>query len=177
MNASSKVFSLGTIALGAALSSLHAQDKILFIRGGPGTVGFLEGGSDEQGADVFNYLTNNGNHGWGELNAALVAEGFMIEQVAETPVIGLIPTPVPLDTMNLNQYAVIVFGSNNAEYTTAQVDALTTYVQNGGSALFVSDANFGQNWGDAPSSDQHFLDRFGLVMNQDAGDLHRPPQR
>ena len=30
-----------------------------------GTVGFLEGGSDEQGADIFNYATNGGNHGWG----------------------------------------------------------------------------------------------------------------
>jgi F5/8 type C domain/Bacterial Ig domain len=153
----------------AALGSVYSQDKILFIRGGPGTVGFFEGGSDSHAADVFNYSTNNGNHGLGELNAALVAEGFTIEQMMESPVISGVPTPIPLDTMNLNQYKVIVFGSNNAEYTTAQVNALTAYVQNGGSALFFSDANFGQNWGDAPSSDQYFLDRFGLVMNQDGG--------
>jgi len=146
-----------------------APEKVLFIRGGLGTVGFFEGGSDEQGADVFNYTTNAGNHGWGELNAALVAEGFQVEQLSEDPVLEGIPTPVPLDIMDLAQYSVIVFGSNNAEYTGVQVDAFIDYIQNGGAALFVSDANFGQNWGDAPSSDQHFLDRFGLTMNQDTG--------
>ncbi|MEM6885933.1 MAG: discoidin domain-containing protein [Verrucomicrobiota bacterium] len=147
----------------------HAMDKVLFIRGGSGTVGFFEGGSDEQGADVFNYATNNGNHGWGEFASALEAEGFEIEQMSEDPVSGGVPTPVPLDTMNLSQYSVIVFGSNNAEYTTAQVDALVSYIQNGGGALFISDANFGQNWGDAPESDTRFLTRFGLTMNQDLG--------
>jgi hypothetical protein len=151
---------------------VDANDRILFIRGGNGTVGFLEGGSDEQGADISNYATNSGNHGWGELASALAAEGFEVEQLAENPVaagVPKVPTPVPLETMNLSQYAVIVFGSNNAEYTTAQVDAFVAYVQNGGAGLFISDANFGQNWGDAPSSDQAFLSRFGLTMNQDQG--------
>ena len=37
----------------------------------------------------------------------------------------------------------------------------------GGGALFISDANWGRSWGDAPSSDQTFLDRFDLIMNQD----------
>ncbi len=146
-----------------------APKKVLFIRGGVGTVGFFENGSDEHGSDAFNYATNGGNHGWGELNAALVAEGFKVEQLAENPVIAKVPTPIPLDTMNLSQYSVIVFGSNNAEYTPVQVDAFMNYIGAGGSALFVSDANFGQNFGDAPSSDQYFLTRFGLTMNQDGG--------
>ena len=160
------ILALVFLAIGRASAQ---AEKILFIRGGAGTVGFFEGGADEQGADVFNYATNSGNHGWGELNAALVAEGFTIDQMAESPVVDGVPAPVPLDTLDLTQYAVIVFGSNNAEYTTVQVDALMTFIGDGGSALFVSDANFGQNWGDAPSSDQHFLDRFGLTMNQDTG--------
>lgn len=162
------------LLIGLAISlPTQAQQKVLFIRGGSGTVGFFEGGADEQGADINNYATNNGNHGWGELHAALVAEEFEVEQLSEDPVTSgspySIPTPVALDVLDLSQYALVVFGSNNAEYTTAQVDAFMTYIQNGGAGLFVSDANFGQFWGDAPSSDQLFLSRFGLTMNQDLG--------
>ena len=156
---------------GIFASSLSAQ-KILFIKGGTGTVGFFEGGSDEQGADVFDFRTSGGNHSWGEFGSALVAEGFEIEQLAENPTTGndpVVPTPVPLDTLDLAQYAVIVFGSNNAEYTTAQIDAFMSYISGGGAALFISDANFGQDWPDAPTSDQQFFDRFGLTMNQDRG--------
>ena len=98
-----------------------------------------------------------------------MAEGFAPEELTEDPVVGGVPTPVALDTINLSAYSIIVFGSNNAEYSVAQVDALVSYIASGGAALFVSDANFGQNWGDAPSSDQAFLDRFGFVMNQDQG--------
>ena len=162
---------LSILFSGILASSIPAQ-KILFIKGGSGTVGFFEGGSDEQGADVFDFRTSGGNHSWGEFGSALVAEGFEIEQLSEDPTTGgdpVIPTPVPLDTLNLAQYAVIVFGSNNAEYTTVQVDALVSYISGGGAALFISDANFGQNWPDAPTSDQQFLDRFGLTMNQDRG--------
>ncbi len=151
------------------LTPLWAQNKILFIRGGDGTVGFLEGGSNEQGADLFNFATNPGNHGWGELGSALIAEGFTVEQMSENPVVAKVPRPVPLDTLNLSQYAVIVFGSNNADYTDAQKNALVAYVQAGGGVLFVSDGNFGPNWAGAPSSDQKFMGSFGLVMNQDSG--------
>ncbi len=157
------------LPLAGLITTAEAAPKILFIRGGNGTVGFLEGGSNEQSADLFNFTTASGNHSWGELGSALLAEGYEIEQMIEGPVVSSVPTPLPLDTMNLNQYAVIVFGSNNADYTPAQVNALHTYVQNGGSALFVSDGNFGQNWGDAPSSDQSFLTFFGMTMNQDLG--------
>lgn len=153
-----------------SLSVGAAADKILFIRGASGTVGFTEGGSDEQGAGIDNFLTTSNNHGWGELAAALVAEGFELEEIAEGPKDGTgEPSPVPLDEMDLSQYAVIVFGSNNASYTGSQVAAFVTYIENGGGALCVSDANFGQNFGDAPSSDDHFLNPFGLVMNQDTG--------
>ena len=150
-----------------------SQTRALFIRGGAGTVGFFEGGADEQGASIFNKATNGGNHGWGELAAALRAEGFQLEEATEDPVAATspfrTPTPVPLEAMDLSVYDVIVFGSNNAEYVGAQVDALLSYVNDGGAALFISDANFGQFWGDAPSSDQAFLERIGWEMNQDQG--------
>lgn len=164
-------FHLAALTFLGLASSLSADpDKILFIRGAPGTVGFTEGGSDEQGAGIDNFSTNAHNHGWGELAAALRAEGFQTEEIAEGPKDPSgEPSPVPLDKMNLSQYSVIVFGSNNASYTKAQVAAFVTYIENGGGALCISDANFGQNFGDAPSSDDHFLNPFGLVMNQDAG--------
>lgn len=167
----SKLKFLALLACLPCLSPATAvADKILFIRGAPGTVGFTEGGSDEQGAGIDNFLTTSGNHGWGELAAALVAEGFELEEMAEGPKdAGGEPSPVPLDQMDLSQYAVIVLGSNNATYTSAQVDAFVAYIENGGGALCISDANFGQNFGDAPSSDDHFLNPFGLVMNQDSG--------
>ena len=44
-----------------------------------------------------------------------------------------------------------------------------TYVRGGGAALFISDGNFGSSWADAADSDQQFLNRFGLVVNQDNG--------
>ncbi len=165
---------LATFLFGCLAIHLEAAPKILFIRGGAGTVGFFElPRSDEQGASIFNYGTFGGNHSWGELNAALVAEGFSPEEVSENPVAAtspfLTPTPVPLDMLNLSDYQVIVFGSNNATYTAAQINAFKTYIMNGGAALFVSDANFGQNWKNAADGDQQFLTLFGLTMNQDSG--------
>jgi hypothetical protein len=35
--------------------------------------------------------------------------------------------------------------------------------------MFISDANFGSSWRDAPDSDQPFLSRFGLSVQQDNG--------
>ena len=65
---------------------------------------------------------------------------------------------------------MLLFGSNNAACSTASIDAVEKWIrEDGGSALFLSDANFGGSWPDAPDSDQPFLDRFGLVVNQDQG--------
>jgi hypothetical protein len=140
---------------------------VLFIRGGSGTGGFLEGGADEQLSDIHDTSTAPGNHGYAELAALLAAQGFVVEQVVEGPA----PTGLPVDLLaiDLSQYDVVVFGSNNASYPAAAVDWVEAYVCSGGSALFISDANWGSDWGDAPSSDQAFLDRFDLVMNQDSG--------
>ncbi|MGJ8697724.1 MAG: discoidin domain-containing protein [Verrucomicrobiaceae bacterium] len=144
-----------------------AQDHILFIRGGSGTVGFFEGGADEQGASIDNFIDDQTNHGWGELATALEAEGFLLTEISEdTP---SPKSPVPLDTLPLSDYALIVFGSNNAVYTTAQINAFTAYIQQGGAALFIADANFGSNWSDASSSDTQFLAPFGIESNQDQG--------
>ena len=155
-----------------------AGQNVLFVRGADRSGGFLEAsGNDdpsrtEQLADIFNASISGGNHGWAELRMALEAAGFSVTQRTETaetasgPSAGL---PVAFDQLDLGQYDVIVLGSNNAEYTAAQIDAVETWIRTGGGALFISDANFGSDWADAPDSDQQFLDRFGLIMNQDNG--------
>jgi hypothetical protein len=57
-------------------------------------------------------------------------------------------------------------GSNNAHYSLDDVDAVDRYVRLGGSVLMISDANFGNNFSHAPSSDQDFMNRWGVEMNQ-----------
>ena len=164
--------------------------SVLFVRGADRSGGFLEAGNDqgrtEQLADIFNESTSSSNHGWAELRMALEAAQFTVTQVTETAETASGPSagqPVEFDQLDLGQYDVIVLGSNNAEYTQAQVDAVEGWIRAGGGALFISDANFGSDWADAPDSDQQFLDRFGLVMNQDngtyvlrrsSGDFNRP---
>ena len=61
--------------------------RVLFIRGGDRTGGFLEAGNDasrtEHLGDINNFTTGGGNHGWGELRNALVGGGFVVEQITE----------------------------------------------------------------------------------------------
>lgn len=148
---------------GTAANAQH----VLFLRGGAGTGGFLEGGADEQLSDIRDSSRARGNHGWFELAQMLGADGYTLTQRIEGPAGN--NTPVPLADLDLSLYDVIVFASNNAAYAREDIDSVEAYVRGGGAALFISDANWGRNWGDAPSSDQQFLDRFGLVMNQDRG--------
>lgn len=159
---------------------LFAAPVILFVRGALRSGGFLEGTSDatrnQQLADINNTSTAKGNAGWGTLAQTLRNAGFAVEQISESaeanaPTTGLIQgAPVGFEKLNLSRYAMIVFGSNNAKYSTASVDAIVRYINGGGGALFISDANFGSNWRDAADSDQQFLSRFSLVVNQDSAD-------
>ena len=153
--------------------------RVLFVRGADRSGGFLEGRDDasrtEQLADITNESTRRGNHGWFEFAELLRAEGFVVEQViepleADAPPEGQTQgAPVAFETMDLDRYAAIVMGSNNAVYQPAQIDAIERYIRGGGGVLFISDANFGSDWPDASNSDQQFLDRFGWTMQQDQG--------
>lgn len=156
--------------------AVYAQGDILFVRGADRSGGFLEAGNDaertEQLADINNQSTSSGNHGWYELAQTLRGAGYTLTQVTETAENASGPSEgigAAFDTMDLTQYDAIVFGSNNAVYTNAQVDAVENYIRGGGGAIFISDANFGGNWADASDSDQQFLNRFGLIMHQDQG--------
>jgi hypothetical protein len=159
---------LSLTALLAIQARADTPPRVLFIRGGSGTGGLGGGaGADGQLSDIHDTSTAAGNHGFAELAALLAAQGFVVEQVVEGPAPrGL---PVNLQAIDLSHYDVLVFGSNNASYLAGAVAWVVPYVCSGGSALFISDANWGSDWGDAPSSDQAFLDAFDLVMNQDAG--------
>jgi hypothetical protein len=176
------VFATGGIGSGGVAPTAAAQvnrvrdaaPRVLFVRGATRSGGFLDGGDDAardaQLADIDDESTLSGNHGWGQLRALLESEGFVPEQVAESaeaPQGGVDGVPVPLASLALDDYAALVFGSNNASYPATAVQALRAFVQDGGGALFVSDANFGSDWSDAPSSDQAFLTEFGLVQHQD----------
>ncbi|MEL7238647.1 MAG: dockerin type I domain-containing protein, partial [Planctomycetota bacterium] len=162
---------------GSALGT--TPERVLFIRGADRSGGFLEAGNDEdrteQLADINNFNTNGGNHGWGTFADTLRDHGYDVTQITETVETGAPPTGptegvhVDLETLDLLQYEVVVFGSNNATYDQAALDAYEDYVRRGGATLFISDANFGGNWGDAPTSDQPFLDLVGWTMNQDQG--------
>ncbi|MDF1862091.1 MAG: PQQ-dependent sugar dehydrogenase [Verrucomicrobiales bacterium] len=150
--------------------------KVLFVRGADRSGGFLEGSNDAQRTehlgDINNTTAGGGNHGWGELAATLRNEGFLVEQIAETAENSNGASQgihIDFENLNLDQYRVIVFGSNNAVYDAAAINAIDDYVRGGGATLFISDANFGGDWADASNSDQQFLDRFGLIMNQDQG--------
>jgi len=157
---------------------LYASNTILFIRGAVRSGGFLEASDadarNRELADINDTSTANLNAGWGTLAETLRDAGFVVEQMiepkgADAPPSGFVDgKPIRFELLDLTKYAAIVFGSNNARYPKVSVDAIENYIRGGGGALFISDANFGSNWADAPTSDQQFLNRFGLTMNQDA---------
>jgi hypothetical protein len=160
--------------------TLMAGPTILFIRGATRSGGFLEAANDAQRtehlADITNTSTAAGNHGWATLAATLRGAGFTVEQMAE-PLEAGAPAKgqttgraIRFETLDLTKYDAIIFGSNNAAYPRESVDAIQKYVQTtGGGAMFISDANFGSSWRDAPDSDMRFLPRFGLSVQQDNG--------
>ncbi|MEM8709555.1 MAG: hypothetical protein AAGG01_01270 [Planctomycetota bacterium] len=150
------------VLTGLCLGAPQAN-RVVFVRGAPGTGGFLGGGSDEQLSDVGNFSTNGGNHGFGQLALLLEGEGFTVEQIIESTT----GAPVNFDALDLATVSVLVLGSNNQTYSDADVELVKEFVFQGGGLLVISDANWGSDWDRAPSSDQVFLDPFGLVMNQD----------
>lgn len=140
-------------------------DRVLVVRGAPGTGGFLEGGSDDQLSDIGDPSTAAGNHGWATLAARLEDRGYVVDQVVE----GDGGQPADLSPAVLGEVDVLVLGSNNAAYDPTSVDSVVDWVRSGGGLLVISDANWGTSWADAPQSDQPFLDPFDLRVNQDNG--------
>lgn len=149
---------------------------------------------DPTGPVFTNNSTGGGNHSWFELATLLTANGYSVEQTTESVEPGAAATGptngvgvtfgigfqsatfADLNANNgitqsrtLSDYDVVVFGSNNAVYLPSQIDAVDSYIRGGGGAVFISDANFGSVRGDAQKSDQQFLGRFGVLVNEDRG--------
>lgn len=141
--------------------------SILFVRGAHASGGATEGGTPaqrtEQLGDIFNNATNKGNHGYGTLRALLSFDGFTPTQMIESS------TAITL--AQLLKHRIVVFGSNNKVYSSKEVQAFHGYIDRGGSALFISDANWGLTWEKAPASDNQFLARYGALVYQDSGHL------
>jgi hypothetical protein len=181
------------VAASATAAWGETTSRVLFIRGADRSGGATEAQNDagrtEQLGDITNQSTQNGNHGWFEFATLLETNGFVVEQAIEPlaandPATGQTSgAPLNLEgnfavtntlgvspgtNRGLADYDVVIFGSNNAAYGQAQIDAVENYIRGGGGALFISDTNFGSDGGDAPISDQNFLDRFGVRVHRDA---------
>jgi hypothetical protein len=141
--------------------------RMLYIRGGSGTGGFVEDYADDQLCDISDVSTRVYNHGYGELARLLEGDGFSIEERIEGPA----DHNTPVDLSDLDDFDVVFFASNNAMYSAEDAERVRHFVDGGGGALFASDGNWGLYWDKAPSSDQTFLTQFGLIMNQDGGGL------
>jgi hypothetical protein len=155
------------LAAAAAAQVDPAGRSILFVRGADGTGGLGSGTFQQRTAhlsDVFDLSTAPGNHGFGQLRNLLVADGFQVSQVIESS--------APLTLAQLMPHRIVVMGSNNKTYSPAEVADFHAYIDAGGSALFVSDANWGPVWGAAPISDNQFLARYGVEVYQDNGSVH-----
>jgi hypothetical protein len=174
-----RLLAAAPVEVRADVEPVETKGTILFIRGAERSGGFLEADNDfertEQLADITNDQTFNGNHGWGALADTLEGHGYTLVQIEEplepnAPATGQ-TTGAALDlaSLDLLQYEAVVFGSNNARYDAEHVAVVEDYVRRGGGVLFISDANFGSDWDDAPTSDQPFLDVLGWTMQQDQG--------
>ncbi|MEO6095340.1 MAG: hypothetical protein ABIW76_06575 [Fibrobacteria bacterium] len=169
-----------TFLTGMLLTSLYAQNTsnpiVLNIRGGENTGGLATGNNNEL-SSFSDYSKAELNRGWGEFADLLTKTGFDPQEIREgklktgCEVQISIPCSDPIDFagMDLAKYSVIIMGSNNSRYDKSAVDAVMRYIEQGGGILFMSDGNFGRDYRAAPWSDQPFLDRFGLIMDQDNG--------
>jgi len=173
----SKLVLLFFVLLCSPISAAEQGPSILFVIGGEGTGGGPECGGKlgtnidcktEQLASIHNDQTFSRNHGWAEMATVLREDGFVLQEITEGPWDAM--APVRFSQLDLSVYDAIVMGSNNvAEYPKEDIDALEIYLREGGSVMFISDANFGPRNTSAMISDQQFLNRFGLLVNRDSG--------
>ncbi len=154
------------VRTGGASAEDPQPQRVLFVRGGPGSVGFLEGGADENASDVANLSSVGGTHGFGALAGLLTANGYGVTQWVEGEGGS---SPVELTAERLEPFDVVVFASNNADYGDSEAEAVGAFVRDGGGVLFLSDANWGSSYSDAPTSDQALLTQFDLRISQDNG--------
>lgn len=137
--------------------------SVLFVRGADGTGGLGQGSVQQRTAhlsDIHDVSTQPNNHGFGELANLLRSDGFTVSQWIESN--------GTLTPSLLAPHRVVVFGSNNRTYSNTEIAAFHAWIDAGGSALFVSDANWGPDWSAAPRSDNQLAARYGVELHQDS---------
>jgi len=136
---------------------------VLFLRGAAGSGGARAGGDEAartaQLSDINSSTEAAGNKAFGTLRTTLQNDGFAVEQWIESK--------HELTLVSLLRYRIVVFGSNNRVYSAREVAAFHAYIDAGGSALFIGDADWGRTWEAAAASDNQFLARYGVSEYQD----------
>ena len=134
---------IAACALATTVPTSPSDDpaRIVFVRGGLFTTGHISGSGLDSLSSIFNVLTTQGNHGYSQLAAALAADGYAVDEIAE----GDLSTPGPADLLGAFGSAdVLAFTSNNVVYGASDAEALRTWVCEGGGAFFSSDGDWGQ---------------------------------
>lgn len=151
-----------------ALQAGGSKPRVLFIRGAEGSA--PAGGTPTLNdlSDITNLGSQPDNKGFGVWAKYLADNGYEVSQLNETGT-RQNRQPVDLKKAKLDQYAVVIFASNNARYQQGDSQELTRYVRGGGGVLFLSDTNWGPDDTSAPQSDSDLLANFGVQMNKDNG--------
>lgn len=147
--------------LPASAPARPALTRVLFIYGNvpPGT-----------GASEMIRIGNTGRNGYSQLADLLLSEqGHNITELHQ-----LDPEVNPLRQEYLQQYDLVVFGSNNRRYSAQEAGFLRLYVERGGSVLALSDSRFGLSPdrkkdlpGAGEQSDNDLLAQFGMEIHHD----------
>lgn len=135
---------------------------VRFIRGADGTGGGRGGGEDLHLSDIDDAEHPQGFATFTALIEGLDSASYEVDQMVEGEFGSL--------SEALDGVDVVVLGSNNADYTSSDAEALASFVRRGGGALVFNDANYGTDDADAPESDNTLLAPFGLAINQDDGE-------
>lgn len=111
-------------------------------------------------------LSDVGSTGMSQFSSAIQQAGF-------TPFEAL-DAAITLDANTLNQYKVLILGSNNRRFSTTEQTAVATWVNAGGGLIAWSDAAFGWQNGGINSTAGHLSDndltqQFGMQFLRDNG--------
>ncbi|MBC6608743.1 hypothetical protein H8B13_18085, partial [Hymenobacter sp. BT188] len=111
-------------------------------------------------------LADTGSTGMSQFDQALKEVGMITSEALDAS--------ITLDATTLNQYKVVILGSNNRRFTAAEKAAVATWVEAGGGLVAWSDAAFGWQSGGINStagslSDNDLTQQFGMQFLRDNG--------
>ncbi|MER2998976.1 malectin domain-containing carbohydrate-binding protein [Pontibacter populi] len=112
-------------------------------------------------------LSDTGNLGMSQFKSALEEVGFVLEESLDASIV--------LDATKLNNYKVLILGSNNRRFSATEKTAVDAWVKAGGGIIAWSDAAFGFEDGGINStvgatSDNDLMQQFGMQFLRDNGE-------